>query len=277
MAHEITHMDSVVLYKTNAWHGIGKVIEWEMSPRQAQEAAGHNWEAIKTDALEGSGTTSDGHIVDVRSERHCLNFRSDNGHVLGQVTSSYTNFQPDDMYEMAYACGADVKIETALTLQGGKKIVILLRGETIDVGSELDPVATYFALMNSFDGTMQLQGLPTSVRIVCNNTLQMALGKAPAFKVRHKGDKAQRMMEMTDAIARFKKTGSLFAVKAEALANTDLDKLMERVRESGGLARALADAQAWVDEGVAALGALPESQYRDGLAVLGRYLVERTG
>jgi len=66
-------------------------------------------------------------------------------------------------------------------------------------------------------------------------------------------------------------------LRAALEANTDLDKLMERVRQSGGLARALVDAQAWVDEGVAALGALPESPYRAGLAVLGRYLVERTG
>ena len=56
-----------------------------------------------------------------------------------------------------------------------------------------------------------------------------------------------------------------------------LESWMQRVRDAGGLQRALDDAHRWVDEGVKALSALPKSPYRDGLAVLGRYLVERTG
>jgi octaprenyl-diphosphate synthase len=56
-----------------------------------------------------------------------------------------------------------------------------------------------------------------------------------------------------------------------------LEDWMHRVRDSGGLTRALDDAHRWVDGGVESLDALPHSIHRDALAVLGRYLVERTG
>ena len=56
-----------------------------------------------------------------------------------------------------------------------------------------------------------------------------------------------------------------------------LEVLMERIRQTGALERALTDARAWVDDGLGALDALPESDARDALVVLGRYLVERTG
>ena len=56
-----------------------------------------------------------------------------------------------------------------------------------------------------------------------------------------------------------------------------LEVLMERIRQTGALERALTDARAWVDDGLGALDALPESDARDSLVVLGRYLVERTG
>ena len=219
MSHEITATDSAVFYKKAAWHGLGKVIDHAMSPREAQRLAGHDWEAVLSDKVEAFGHMANGTPCVASSRTHCLNFRSDNLYVLGQVSDQYVNFQPDDLYAMAYEAGEGVKVESALTLQGGKKLIILLRGETIDVGSEHDSVATYLALVNPYDASGVFRALPTSTRIVCNNTLQLALAGATSFMVPHRGDRLNRIGEMKEAVRRFKKTGSLFAVKTEALAN----------------------------------------------------------
>lgn len=56
-----------------------------------------------------------------------------------------------------------------------------------------------------------------------------------------------------------------------------LPALMERVRETGALQKSLDQAMGWVDAGIRALDALPDTPARQALAVLGRYLVERTG
>lgn len=56
-----------------------------------------------------------------------------------------------------------------------------------------------------------------------------------------------------------------------------LTALMDRVRETGALERALDDARRWVDQGLESLQILPQSEARDALEVLGAYLVERTG
>lgn len=53
--------------------------------------------------------------------------------------------------------------------------------------------------------------------------------------------------------------------------------LMDRVRATGALQRSLDEAMGWVDAGIRALDALPDTEARRALAVLGRYLVERTG
>ncbi len=67
------------------------------------------------------------------------------------------------------------------------------------------------------------------------------------------------------------------ALEAGAPEGKALDALIERIVATGAVEKSLADARAWVDHGLAALDALPQTDARDALVVLGRYLVERTG
>jgi hypothetical protein len=48
MAHNITDTDGAVFHKQAAWHGLGLVIQEDMSPTQAMELAGLNWEVELT-------------------------------------------------------------------------------------------------------------------------------------------------------------------------------------------------------------------------------------
>ena len=66
-------------------------------------------------------------------------------------------------------------------------------------------------------------------------------------------------------------------VAAGAQSQAQLQNWMDRVRAAGGLERAMDDAHGWVDAGIEALSVLPDGQHVSALAVLGRYLVERTG
>jgi hypothetical protein len=115
-------------------------------------------------------------------------------------------------------------------LKNGRKIVLLLRGDTFDVaGSSGDTVTEYMGLINSHDGSIAFSALPTSVRIVCQNTLSMAIAKARKgknmFRITHKGTTMEDKKEaMRDALREFKSSGKFFRETVDTLANYELTK-----------------------------------------------------
>src|SRR5690606_5301720 len=89
----------------------------------------------------------------------------------------------------------DVEVETAGSINGGKWVWVLCR---IPQGVEVegDEYVSYLAAITSHDGTLSLTTLPTNVRIVCQNTCNYALSKAPrSYRVRHTANADQRIAE----------------------------------------------------------------------------------
>ena len=226
MAHEIMENDGAVFNRVAAWHRLGTVVDSDLSPTEALKAAGLDWNVIKTGFVKADHPD----IGTVFSEDYSAIVRQDTKEILSVQSDDYQVIQNSEHFEMAYELSKDVKVESALSLKNGRKIVLLLRGDTFDVdGSRGDTVTEYMGLINSHDGSIAFSALPTSVRIVCQNTLSMAIAKARKgknmFRITHKGTTMEDKKEaMRDALREFKSSGKFFRETVDTLANYELTK-----------------------------------------------------
>lgn len=110
---------------------------------------------------------------------------------LGTVSKDYRVFQNESLIELAEAlAGEGAVFETAGAIRNGRRVWILCRTQDSDLLVGDDRVSPYFLLTNGHDGTLALRGTLTAVRVVCANTLGMALGldATTGFGIVHRGD-----------------------------------------------------------------------------------------
>lgn len=227
MAHELMENDGAVFNRKAAWHGIGQTITEDMSPFQALHLAGLNWNVVKSPMVY---TQLPNVAEPVFSTDYAAIVREDTNDILSIQSPDYEIIQNAEHFEMAYSISDDVKVESALSLKNGRKVILLLRGETFNASTvsmtDGDPVTQYLALINSHDGSLAFCALPTSIRIVCNNTLSMALQASRGknmYRITHKGTTMEdKMQAMRTALGKFKETGAFFQEKVQAMAATAL-------------------------------------------------------
>lgn len=216
MAHEITATDGLVLTQKSAWHGLGKIVEAAPSPTEALAIAGLGWSVEQLPLW-----------FDDKNERtpvpsHVLNLRSDTRQPLGVVGVGYQPVQNIELAEFAAALGesGEVKIESAGSIRGGRRVWFLVRGESIWVGRH-DEVAPYLLLANAHDGTLAVTCQPTTIRVVCKNTLHTSLraGKRSSLAVRfrHEGTIADKLADAKRALGLFDAARKQFAEQAATL------------------------------------------------------------
>ena len=183
MAHEVQTMAYV---DAVPWHGLGN----QLTPQQPieiwQREAGMDWRINETDVLY-SVSGGDGLHLKSNPDSKVL-FRSDNHSPLSVVSKRYKVVQPAEVLEFYrdLVSVGGFELETAGVLKGGKKLWALAKTgqETLLRGN--DQVKAYLLLATSCDGTLCTTAQFTSVRVVCNNTLQMAVGDSRgAVKVPH--------------------------------------------------------------------------------------------
>lgn len=217
MAHEFQNNDSLVLFQNSAWHGLGTVVQDAFSPAEAMKIARLDWEVKKnTMFIEGV----EGSKIEV-PENFALT-REDDNSILSVVGKKYTIIQNKELFDLAGSISEEVKVETAGSLFGGQKVFCLLRGETINFKN--DCVETYLAILNSHNGTLPLSAMPTSVRVVCNNTLNLSLKNdgSKMFRVKHTATAEQRIAEMKKALQLFKETGKRFQEEVQVLRSSEI-------------------------------------------------------
>ena len=183
MAHEIQSMAYV---GETPWHGLGH----RLSPKQPiavwQREAGMDWSIRETDVLYSIAGEEGLHLK--RKADHKVLFRSDDSQPLSVVSKRYQVVQPAavlEFYRDLVSVGG-FELETAGVLKGGKKLWALARtGQETQLRGN-DTVRGYLLLATSCDGTLCTTAQFTSVRVVCNNTLQIAVGDTrQAVKVPH--------------------------------------------------------------------------------------------
>lgn len=180
MAHLINYDDrkqtySFATYGEKAWHGLGQVVDKAMTAKECIELANLDYEVGKT-ALMAEIPTETGGTIYQPYEQKFATFRKDNNKVLGLVGSRYEIVQNKDAFAFfdAIIDEGEAIFETAGALGNGERIFVTAKlPEDMLVGGE--PCNKYIILTNSHDGTSSIIAGFTTVRIVCNNTLQAAL------------------------------------------------------------------------------------------------------
>lgn len=181
MAHGLTQNDAVVLNREQAWHGLGLVLPNAPTPREALIHIGADWSVDQHPVwiyVGGQRVLVPDRFANYRSD---LDPHKDENAYLGMVSDLYNPVDNDLLAEFCYDIakeGSDVRVESAGTVFGGKKIWFLLKAESFDIGGNGDQVIPYLLVSNSHDGSGSLRITPTTVRVVCQNTLHMVVPAA---------------------------------------------------------------------------------------------------
>lgn len=185
MSHEVESM--FWAGREVPWHGLGKQVIEAPSSRDAIQHAGLEWGVVKQPVFTSFGL--DPIVVpDVYAT-----IRETDGRILGVVGSYYKVLQNIDAFDFVdNIVTGDVRYETAGSLHGGKKVFLLARLPASQIlGDEIIP---YLIFTNSHDGKSAVRAALTPVRVVCQNTLNVALrGAKRIFAVCHKGDVISKM------------------------------------------------------------------------------------
>lgn len=203
MSHDITSEDGLVLHARPAWHGLGTVLPQLPTVREALKVAGLEWTIEKRPLYIASTATmqQDRPFADSAiqvPDRVALQ-RSDTGRVLEVVSDRYEvlqNYELADLIDSLALAGDVAKAETAGSLRQGRHVFVLVPRDTFKVGVS-DEVRNYLLFSNSNDGTGALGIVPTSVRVVCANTLAQA---QTGFRIRHSQSMAQRIEQAREAL-----------------------------------------------------------------------------
>lgn len=165
-----------------SWHGLGVEVPENVTSTQALKLAGLHWtaEKVKIQDIDGNPISNNFAIR-----------RSDNKVTIGIVGNRYEPCQNVDAFDCLDAIIGDHEafIETAGALGLGERVWMMAKLKGFMVGADgNDPLAKYLLLSNAHDGSGKVRIMLTSVRVVCQNTLSMALrgnkGKAE-FSMRH--------------------------------------------------------------------------------------------
>ncbi|MBD9415253.1 DUF932 domain-containing protein [Pseudomonas sp. PDM16] len=184
----MAHLVEAMAYAGAApWHGLGNQLTQKQPIEVWQNEAGMNWQIQESPVHFKSESL--GHLGSIHSfpEQKVL-FRSDTKAPLSVVSNRYQVVQPREVLEF-YRDLTEVsgyELETAGVLKGGRKFWALARTGQGTAIKGNDQVNGYLLLATSCDGTLATTATPTTVRVVCNNTLTIALdGTSRAIKVPH--------------------------------------------------------------------------------------------
>lgn len=178
-------VESMAYTGSTPWHGLGQ----HLSPQQPIATwlteAGMDWTIEQSDVLFNVDSSAL-HIRPYADSK--VLFRSDSLVPLSVVSNRYKVVQPHEVlhfYKDLVSAGG-FELETAGVLKGGKKLWALAKtGQEAKLKGN-DRIKAYLLLATSCDGTLCTTAQFTSVRVVCNNTLQMATQQSTgAVKVPH--------------------------------------------------------------------------------------------
>lgn len=257
MAHEIDMTGGIAraaFARTPAWHGLGKVLPGPMTTEEAIEYAGLDWEV---ELRQVHRPNNAGDLVALEDRFAVI--RKDSDAVLGIVGSTYKPLQNKEQASFLDAVvGEGCRIDTAGSLHGGKKVWFLCKmADCFEVIPD-DVVEPYLLTTNGHDGNLSWSALMTGVRVVCQNTLTIALdalegsgrgrvAKPRGLKLRHDGrmtenieqarvalglarTKAERMEEEAKALVRSQmRTADLTAFFVEQVERLKLHKEREEL------------------------------------------------
>lgn len=198
MAHEIQETDRFGETRKNgqrAWHGLGMEIDEGMDAETAFPLIGLDWETELLPVFCEFITKEGVERIDITEHR--MHVRRDTRTRLGMVGDGYKPFDNGDLAKFADAlAGADaaVRVETAGSLYNSRRVFACVRLPEVVRASASDELHQYIVVSNGHGGFASFSCYPTSVRVVCANTLRWSERDASkGLQFRHTGDFEQKV------------------------------------------------------------------------------------
>ena len=223
MAHMLEQygdMASFASLREPAWHGLGTVIDEPVSTSEMLRIA-HlaDWN-VRLEAVDLPGRSHREFFATVRTNP----FDGD-ADVLGIVGERYQVLQNEDLFSFGDAILDGGRWETAGSIKNGTVVfgsLALDRQIDVDPKGRADKVNTYLLVHTSHDGSLAIQASVTPVRVVCQNTLNMAVGRngrgaKQSFRIRHTQTVQGKVAAAREALGLAHKYMDEFDVQAQAL------------------------------------------------------------
>lgn len=204
------------------WHGLGTPVEEAPTSADAIVCAGLDWE-VEARQIKDS-------VSGLVIPNYYANVRTTDNSVLGIVGNRYEIIQNRDAFAFTDAMlGEGVTYETAGSLRDGKTIWLLAKMDSVKILG--DDVVPYLCFTNTHDGTGCVKVCLTPTRVVCNNTLNVALKEASrTWSTRHMGNLTAKLEEAKHTLGLVADYMSALDVEADILANTKVDdEMLEKV------------------------------------------------
>jgi phage/plasmid-like protein (TIGR03299 family) len=234
MAHDLENQNGVASFasfREPAWHGLGTVFTEEKSTSEMLAAANLNgWNVRLEDMPIPSHLTSDKEYQYVVRTNPTTNTQTD---VLGVVGERYHVLQNEDLFSFGdNILDGGGRWETAGSIKGGRVVfgALALERETVlDPNGVADVVKTYLLINTSHDGSIAIQASITPVRVVCANTLNLALnrtkkkdGVKQSFKIRHTQTASGKVQIARETLGMANKYMDEFDLMAKAMIEKEI-------------------------------------------------------
>lgn len=194
MAHNIMEFDNIAFGGQVPWHGLGIDLGKEVTTSDEMiVASGLTWNVSKEHAFCYNKASETYQPI----PHKFVVYRDDVNIPLGIVGDDYACIQNHERFNFLDDIVGKNKMcyHVAGSLKNGTIVWVLLKlDESIDIGNDL--VERYLLLVDSNDGSKNLTVFPTNVRVVCNNTLNVALSSKAngnEIRIRHSGDHVEKM------------------------------------------------------------------------------------
>lgn len=218
MAHEVEIIDGVAQMAyagDKPWHGLGTEVPSDVTPEQMLKIAGLDWGVEKVQAY-----------ADIAGVKTMLNstalVRSTDNKVLDLVSNDWNPVQNQEAFEFFndFVLAGDMEMHTAGSLKGGQIVFGLAKvKESFDLFGG-DQVDSYLLFTNPHKFGQSIDVRFTPIRVVCNNTLTLALNQSSSsvVKVNHRrefdGDNVKTMLGIaSDKLAKYKEMAQFLGSK----------------------------------------------------------------
>jgi phage/plasmid-like protein (TIGR03299 family) len=229
MAHNLTVHSGGIVEMFSAghdpvWHQLGQRTEQAVTSAAALQLAGLDWRVHCLPVQLGSDTVHERPTIPT----HKAVVRLDTGEVLGVVGRRYRPIQNHQAFEwLDDVVGERLAIfETAGSIHGGRTVWALLRlPSKLRIRESDDLVLPYLLAVNTHDGSRAMGVFSTAIRVVCNNTLTLALRCAGAsgLTLRHTENALSRVQQARRVLQIAHEQFRTFQEQADLLASVRID------------------------------------------------------
>lgn len=182
MSHEV---ETMAYAGETPWHGLGEIVSNDLSPKQMMKKAGCDWEVVEVESFVEFNDKK------IPTGQKSL-VRSTDGKVLTNTGTDWKPVQNEQAFEFfsEFVHAGDMEMHTAGSLKGGQVVWALAKvKESFDLFKG-DQVDSYLLFSNPHQYGKCIDVRFTPIRVVCNNTLSIALDGVAQNGVRvgHRSD-----------------------------------------------------------------------------------------